>query len=76
MKAVIVKASELGYVCWSPYRFVNSCHMCVRYRFCDYSERVANEEFDRLFSSVYRTLRMYAKARRKLRLFIEGGNNA
>lgn len=73
MKSVIVKASELGYVCWSPHRFVNSCYMCARYRFCDYPERVANEEFDRLASNVYRTLRMYAKAQRRLRLFTEGG---
>ena len=73
MKSVVVKASELGNNCWSPHRFLNSCYMCSRYRFCDYPERVANEEFDRRTSDVYRTLRLYAKAQRRLRLFTEGG---
>jgi len=73
MKAVIVKASELGTKCWSPYRFVNSCFQCSHYVHCKYPERVVNEEFDRLASGVYRKLRMYMRAQRKLKLLIEGG---
>lgn len=73
MKVAIVKASELGTNCWSPLRFVNSCYACSRYRYCKYPERVANAEFDRLASNVYRTFRRYMTAQRKLRVFTKGG---
>lgn len=73
MKVAIVQASKLGSHCWSPHRFVNACFQCSNYRHCKYPERVTNEKFDRLASSVYRTLRRYATAQRKLREHVEGG---
>ena len=76
VKVVTVKRSELGTNCWSPLRFVNSCFQCSKYPHCKYPERVANVEFDRLASSVYRTFRRYMTAQRKLRELVEGGCDA
>lgn len=52
MKSVIVKSSELGTNCWSPFRFVKHCFKCYKYDKCKHPEKVVDETYDRLRARV------------------------
>ena len=66
MKVSIIKASQLGTNCFSPLRFLNSCHHCSRYRNCNYTERIANEEHDKIVAEMLITYREYKRLSHRL----------
>jgi hypothetical protein len=61
----IVNFKELGTDCWAPERFFGMCISCSRYRWCKYSVRQVNEEYDRLAHQRYEITKKMSALRKE-----------
>lgn len=52
MKSITINSNQLGVKCWSPLRFLDLCHHCLRYKHCKYPERIVNEKYDEIVREI------------------------
>lgn len=72
MRYAIVSSSELGKNCWLPLRFVGSCFLCYKYEMCKHPERVQNDEYSRLLSSLEDAKKQVEKCKQDIEIFRSG----